>query len=202
MRAGRAWAAAATLLALLAGCAAGPGSNGPAPPIRVDPALVTQRQDARIPDCPETPASAQPADGGLPDLLLGCLGSGRQVNLAALRGKPMVINFWAQWCAPCRLEAPHLREFAERAGDRVLMLGVDFADPDPALALEFAELAGWSWPHLTDPLKQTAGPVGFQGIPLTIYVDADGRIVHRSIGAIASTDQMVRDAETYLGVSP
>lgn len=201
MRGVRTAVAAVAVLALLAGCAGAPASTGPAPVKKVDPALVAQREAAGIPDCPETPASAQPVEGGLPDLLLGCLGSGRQVNLAALRGKPMVINFWAQWCAPCRLEAPHLKEFAERAGDRVLVLGVDFADPEPGLALEFAELAGWTYPHLTDPLKRTAGPVGFQGIPVTVYVDADGRVQYRSIGAIASTDQMVRDAETFLGVS-
>ncbi|WP_165489966.1 TlpA family protein disulfide reductase [Propioniciclava sinopodophylli] len=193
-------AAAASLALLLAGCTAGAPSSEPAPDRRVEPALVAQREAAGIPDCPETPASATAVEGGLPDLLLGCLGSGRQVNLAALRGKPMIINFWAQWCAPCRLEAPHLKEFAARAGDDVLVLGVDFADPDPALALEFASEAGWTYPHLTDPLKQTAGPVRFQGIPITLYVDAEGVIAYRAIGGIASTEQMVKDADTFLGV--
>lgn len=188
----------ASVLLALAGCAA-PGTD-PAPALRVEPALVAQREAAGIPDCPETPAAATPVDGGLPDLLLGCLGSGRQVNLAALRGTPMVINFWAQWCAPCRLEAPHLKEFSARAGDKVRVLGVDFADPDPALALDFAADAGWTYPHLTDPLKKTAGPVRFQGIPITLYVSADGKIEYRRIGGIASTEQMAADAETFLGV--
>ncbi|WP_220492169.1 TlpA disulfide reductase family protein [Propioniciclava sp. MC1683] len=183
--------------ALLAGCGV---SSDPAPAVRVDPGLVAQREAAGIADCPETPAEAAPVADGLPDLLLGCLGSGRQVNLAALRGTPMVVNIWAQWCAPCRLEAPFLKEFAARAGDDVLVLGIDYADPDPALALEFAAMAGWTYPHATDPLKRTAGPLRFQGIPITLYVDADGRIAYREVGGITSTQQLVDGAQEHLGV--
>lgn len=182
----------------LVGCAA--PSADPAPALRVAPELVAQREAAGIPDCPETPAAVAPVQGGLPDLLLGCLGSGRQVNLAGLSGTPMVINVWAQWCAPCRVEAPHLKEFAERADGTVLVLGIDHADPEPGLAIDFAAQAGWTYPHLTDPLKKASGPLGFQGIPITLFVDADGRIVHRLVGGITSTDQLVADAATHLGV--
>lgn len=192
-------AAASGLALVLAGCAA--PSTDPAPDLRVAPELVAQREAAGIPDCPETPADATPVADGLPDLLLGCLGSGRQVNLAGLRGTPMVVNVWAQWCAPCRDEAPYLAEFAQRAGDRVLVLGIDHADPDPELALRFAEEAGWTYPHLTDPLKKAAGPLRLQGIPITLYVDADGRIAHRLAGGITSTEQLIADTETHLGVS-
>lgn len=197
----RAIVAALVAAAALAGCVGPSAPSGPLPEVSVDPALVAKREAAGVADCPVTPASAQPVGGGLPDLVLGCLGSGRQVNLAALRGTPMVINFWAQWCAPCRAEAPHLKEYAELAGDDVLLLGIDFADPDPALALEFAQYAGWTYPQLTDPLKQTAGPVRFSGIPVTIFVDAQGRIVHRTVGAVGSTQQLVDATEQYLGVT-
>ena len=139
-------------------------------------------------------------DERLPDLLLGCLGSGRQVNLAGLRGSPMVINFWAQWCGPCRAEAPSLAQFAQRAHGKVAVLGVDYSDPDPSLALAFAQQSGWTYPHVTDPLRQTAGPIRFTGIPVTIFVDAQGRIVYRTVGAVASVDQLVEATHTYLGV--
>ncbi|RXW32835.1 TlpA family protein disulfide reductase [Propioniciclava flava] len=191
--------AAALGLALLAGCAS-PQDDTPAPSVAVDAALVTQREQAGIEDCPLTPASAEPVPGGLPDLLLGCLGSGRQVNLAGLRGSPMVINFWAQWCGPCRAEAPSLAQFAQRAHGKVAVLGVDYSDPDPSLALAFAQQSGWTYPHVTDPLRQTAGPIRFTGIPVTIFVDAQGRIVYRTIGAVASVDQLVEATHTYLGV--
>lgn len=197
--ASRALAALAAAV-LLAGCAASAAPAQPLPPRPVDPALVAQREAAGIADCPETAATAPPVGGGLPDLVLGCLGSGRQVNLAALRGEPMVINVWAQWCGPCRLEAPHLRAFAERAGAKITILGIDHNDPDPALALEFAALAGWTYPHLSDPLKQTAGPLRFNGIPVTFLVDAEGRIQYRIVGAVASSDRLAADVRTYLGV--
>ena len=191
--------AAALGLALLAGCAS-PQDDTPAPSVAVDAALVTQREQAGIEDCPLTPASAEPVPGGLPDLLLGCLGSGRQVNLAGLRGSPMVINFWAQWCGPCRAEAPSLAQFAQRAHGKVAVLGVDYSDPDPSLALAFAQQSGWTYPHVTDPLRQTAGPIRFTGIPVTIFVDAQGRIVYRTVGAVASTEELVSATATYLGV--
>lgn len=187
--------------ALLAGCAAPGASTEPLPSVSADPALVAKREAAGIADCPATPASAEPVAGGLPDVILGCLGSGQRVNLAALRGKPMVINFWAQWCAPCRAEAPHLKEFAALAGDDVLVLGIDFADPDPALALDFAQYAGWTYPQLTDPTKQTAGPIRVSGIPVTIFVDAQGRIVYRTVGAVGSTQQLVDATRQFLGVA-
>lgn len=195
-RAGLAGALASGLV--LVGCAA--PSADPAPALRVAPELVAQREAAGIPDCPETPAAVTPVQGGLPDLLLGCLGSGRQVNLAGLTGTPLVINVWAQWCAPCRVEAPHLKEFAERAAGTVRVIGIDHADPEPGLAIDFAAQAGWTYPHLTDPLKKTSGPLGFQGIPITLFVDAEGRIVHRLVGGITSTDQLVTEARTHLGV--
>lgn len=188
---------------LLAACTPAPPSTAPAPPRPVDPALVTQREGAGIADCPVTPAEVPAVAGGLPPLVLGCLGSDRQVNLAGLAGlagRPMVVNFWAQWCGPCRVEAPHLTAFAERAGDRVVMLGVDYDDPRPDLALEFAEQSGWRYPHVTDPLKQTAGPLRFSGIPVTMFVDAQGRIVHRHVGAFESAQQIADKADAYLGV--
>lgn len=185
---------------LLAGCGASSEPAPPPPTLKVDPALVSQREAAGIADCPVAPQDASVAPGGLPDLVLPCLGSGRQVNLAALRGRPMVVNFWAQWCGPCRLEAPYLKQLAERAGDKVLVLGVDYSDPDPAAALAFAAQSGWTYPHVTDAMRQTAGPVRFSGIPVTVFVDAQGSIKYRHVGPFTSGDQAADLARTYLGV--
>ncbi len=62
----------------------------------------------------------------------------------------MVVNVWAQWCPPCRAEAPHLADVAEQAGDKVRIIGIDFDDPQPGYAIEFAQLAGWHYPQLVD----------------------------------------------------
>ncbi|MDN5570749.1 MAG: TlpA family protein disulfide reductase [Propionibacteriaceae bacterium] len=188
---------------LLAGCVGAPAPAASPPPLSVDSALVAQREAAGIAECPATPLEAQPVTGGLPDLVLGCLGSGRQVNLAALRGTPMVINVWAQWCGPCRAEAPHLAEFATLAAasdGAVALLGIDHDDPDPALAIEFAGQAGWTYPHLLDPMKQISGPLRIDGIPVTLFVNDQGQLVHRVVGPVASTDQLRQLTATYLGV--
>lgn len=188
------------LAAVLAGCAAADPPRPSAPrTVAVDPVLLAAREDAGIEDCPVTDLDVRGIAGGLPDVVLGCLGSGRQVNLAALRGRPMVVNIWAQWCGPCRLEAPHLAEFAEDAGDKVLVLGLNYDDREPALAIEFAGLAGWHYPQVSDPVKRVAGPLRLNaGIPVTLLVDADGVIVYRITGAVASTDALRDLVRTHL----
>lgn len=194
--------AGVVLAGLLSGCAAvdPPRPSGPLT-VAADPVLVAAREDAGIDDCPATDLNVRGIAGGLPDVVLGCLGSGRQVNLAALRGRPMVVNIWAQWCGPCRLEAPHLAEFADEAGDKVLVLGLNYDDREPALAIEFAGLADWRYPQVTDPVKRVAGPLRLSaGIPVTLLVDADGVIAYRITGGIASTEALRDLVRTHLKV--
>ncbi|MEN0070309.1 MAG: TlpA disulfide reductase family protein, partial [Propionicimonas sp.] len=100
-------------------CATPSPSSSPAP--EVD--LVGARRAAGIQDCPQ-PAAA-PVEGGLPALELECLGGDTTVALSGLRG-PMVINLWAQWCLPCRKEAPVLQSFHAARGDEVALLGIDY----------------------------------------------------------------------------
>lgn len=187
---------------LLAGCGAAPDDRPTPEPLAADPTLHALREAGGIADCPATPLEADPIAGGLPDLVLGCLGSGRQTNLAALRGTPTVVNVWAQWCGPCRQEAPHLAEYAARVGGRVRVLGLDYDDPDPAAALEYAGQAGWTYPHLADPLRRTRDPLRITGIPTTLFISADGVIQHRVVGPVASADQLADLTATHLGVRP
>ncbi|MFZ1412227.1 MAG: TlpA disulfide reductase family protein, partial [Micropruina sp.] len=167
----------------------------------LNPALVQARQQAGIADCPVSDDSVAALADGLPDLVLDCIGGDSRVRLAGLRGKPMLINFWAQWCAPCRAESPHLREFSQRAGDKVLILGVDFADPRPDLAIEFAQLVSWPYAHVVDPERQTEAALRITGIPVSFLVDADGKIVHRQVGPFLSTDELIALAQEKLGVT-
>ncbi|MGB7964250.1 MAG: TlpA disulfide reductase family protein [Propionicimonas sp.] len=168
---------------LLVGCAPTPATS---PTPSTD--LVAARRAAGIADCPR-PTPSGPVAGGLPQLSLACLGGDTAVDLAALRG-PTVINFWAQWCLPCRQEATYLAEFAADEEAPASMLGVNYDDPQPAWAIEFAQLVGWTYPQLQDPAKVTSGPVGVPGIPLSLLLDADGKVVARHAGAFASTAEL------------
>lgn len=158
--------------------------------------LQERRRAAGIEDCPATGPHGGAVAGGLPELTLDCLGGGEPVALAALRG-PLVINVWAQWCAPCRAEAPFLAEAAQQRPE-VDFLGVDYQDPDPAGAIDFAGAAGWDWPQLADPERELAGPLGIVGPPMTFLVDENGSIVARHVGQLTSTDQLVALIDTHL----
>ena len=81
------------------------------------------------------------------------------------------------------------------------MLGIDYDDPDPALAVEFAGLVGWTYPHATDRTRTLAGALSQPGIPVTLLVDAQGRIVKRFEGPLTSEAELTAAVSTYLGVA-
>lgn len=194
-------AVAVACAVLLAGCTFEVSRTPPRPAVTPVSAaeLIAAREAAGIADCPVVDPDATPIAGGLPAVTLECLGSERSVNLAGLRGRPMIINLWAQWCPPCRQEAPLLRDAAQRLGDRVLWLGIDYDDPQPDWAVEFAGLVGWRYAHLVDRDRTLAGPLQMQGIPMTLFVDAEGRIVHRHAGPFTSASEVEALAHRYLG---
>jgi thiol-disulfide isomerase/thioredoxin len=164
--------------------------------------VLDQRRAAGIADCPVADPHVPARPDGLPEITLDCLGADSSVRLAGLRGTPLVINVWAQWCGPCRDEAPYLAEAAALTADQVQFLGIDYVDPRPELAVEFAEAAGWRYPHLVDPDKAIAPDLRIVGPPQTIFVDADGRITHRHPGPLISTEQLTELIHTHLGVAP
>lgn len=161
--------------------------------------LVALRRAAGIPDCP-TSTSLQAVEGGLPDVELKCLGGGSSLRLAGLRG-PMIVNFWAQWCAMCRAEAPDLRDFATLAAGKVTLIGIDGNDPREDYAVEFAVLAGWKYVQLYDPDKKSLAPLGLNSLPHSLFVDESGVVVYHQVGAFGSLDQIRELTQQYLKVT-
>jgi|NGEPerStandDraft_6_1074524.scaffolds.fasta_scaffold52006_4 cytochrome c biogenesis protein CcmG/thiol:disulfide interchange protein DsbE len=108
---------------------------------------------------------------------------GTVVSLASLRGTPLVINFWASWCTPCRAEMPLLEAAFRNSHGRVRFIGIDSNDsPGPARA--FLREIGVTYPALSDTDGQIAISYGLFGLPTTVFVSASGAVLGRSIGEL------------------
>lgn len=146
------------------------------------PALPPWVTSPRLPPCPTAASTSRTQ---LPAVSLPCLGSQSSLALDHLPGKPYVINLWASWCGPCQQEAPRLAAAAKAADGRVAFLGVDTDDGrDPALA--FLHDFGIDYPQLSDPAGDVLHRLPAPGLPVTVAVDAQGRVVYRRIGEITA----------------
>jgi len=201
-------AAAATLL--LAGCT-GDGASAPeAPSVKVlagaggvdvdTPELRAQRAAAGIAPCSRQAGAGggSAVEGGLPELTLPCLGGGPDIELSSLRG-PLVVNIWAQWCEPCRAELPYFARLHEAGVD---VLGVDFADAQPAAALALAERAGVTYPLVADVDGKVRAPLRLTAMPTTVFVDRDGQVASVLAQEFTSYDQLADAVDEHLGIRP
>jgi cytochrome c biogenesis protein CcmG, thiol:disulfide interchange protein DsbE len=118
-------------------------------------------------------------------------------QLGALRGHPVVVNVWASWCEPCRMEFPYLQRLSAKYGKRVAFVGVDTNDNDAAARTFLAELP-LPYPSYTDPNKDIAQLVGATvGLPDTAYYDASGKQVFVKQGQYASEGDFAADIKRY-----
>lgn len=109
------------------------------------------------------------------------------VALRELRGYPVVLNFWASWCIPCKEEAPELAAAAQRYRGQVAFLGVDIQD-FTSDARKFMDDVDASYVSVRDGTSKTSASYGLTGLPETFYVDRQGRVVFHSIGAVSKKD--------------
>ena len=132
------------------------------------------------------PSSSPTAIGNpAPNFALADL-DGNPVTLDELRGRPIVVNFWASWCAPCVEEFPLLRDAAARhAGDGLAVVGVVYDDRSE-LARAFMERYGATWPAAMDPGFAVADAYAVIGPPETYFIGRDGTIVARQIGQFSA----------------
>jgi cytochrome c biogenesis protein CcmG/thiol:disulfide interchange protein DsbE len=128
-----------------------------------------------------------------PDFTLAPLDGGPPVTLASLRGKPVVLNFWATWCVPCFQEHPLLVSAARGLGDRARFLGVIYEDSEEQVRA-FLARQGSAYPSLLDPGSRTAIAFGIFGVPETYFIDADGKIAAKHVGPLdaASLESKLR----------
>lgn len=111
------------------------------------------------------------------------VGSGAPMDIASLKGKPMVINFWATWCLPCYAEHGVLTRTARRMGSDVQFVGVVFDDEESRI-LRFLDENGRAYPTLVDEDGKVAIAYGVYGVPETFFVDPSGTIVAKHEGPL------------------
>jgi cytochrome c biogenesis protein CcmG, thiol:disulfide interchange protein DsbE len=114
-----------------------------------------------------------------------------------LRGRPLVVNFWASWCVPCRQEMPAFQAVSVQAHGTVGFLGVDYLDEVGAARRLVAD-TGVTYRLAADPKGTQAGKLGVTGLPTTLFFSADGILRGRRLGAM-DADALRAAIRTYLG---
>jgi peroxiredoxin len=128
---------------------------------QLDSALEQLKTDDRV---------RQDADFTLTDL------DGKPWALKTLRGKVVLVNFWATWCPPCRKEMPDLEKLSQRFRDRGLVV-LAISDEDRTKVTPFIEESKYTYPILLDPGRKVTDRFHVQGIPNTLVYDRDGKLV-------------------------
>ena len=110
--------------------------------------------------------------------------TGKTWQLADLRGRAVLLNFWASWCEPCRAEMPTLQQVADLYGpEKLLVLAINFKE-SAARALQFAKVTGVTLPVLLDSGGKLAGQWGVKVFPTTLMLDHRGQPQHRVKGEV------------------
>jgi cytochrome c biogenesis protein CcmG, thiol:disulfide interchange protein DsbE len=137
--------------------------------------------------------AAELLDGGPPAF---------RARLAELRGRPVVVNAWASWCGPCRVEMPFFQRAAVRFGRRVAFLGIDVDDPDKADARAFLRRYWAADPSYADPDEEIARAIGVRaGLPTTVFYGRDGEVAFVHQGQYRDEQDLRADIERYAGRS-
>ncbi len=129
---------------------------------------------------------------------------GSEFNLADLQGKPLVLNFWAGLCPPCRAEMPDLQEFYDEFSDRVVLFGLDVG-PFTGLGsnqsgVELIEDLGITYPAGTTTQESVVRDYKVLGMPSTVFITSDGKIFRNWTG-ILNRDKLAEITEAMLQLS-
>jgi peroxiredoxin len=163
----------------LAACGVGGGSAGVAPPqanvphvIAAESKLLDSSDDVSMPN----------AGDRAPDFQY-TLSDGTTHKLSDLRGKKVLLNFWATWCEPCRAEMPDLQKSLDTYGDSIVILGVNKLEPVATIP-PFADELKISFPLIANTKGDISNRYGAKNIPTSYFINSDGTIGFRQIGVM------------------
>jgi cytochrome c biogenesis protein CcmG/thiol:disulfide interchange protein DsbE len=122
----------------------------------------------------------------------------QDVKLSDLKGKVVVVNFWASWCQPCKQEAAFLEDAWQsyKPDGDVVFLGVDYVDTEPE-ALSYLDEFQASFPNGPDLGTRISQQFRMQGVPETYFIDRDGVLRYAQIGPFASTAEIQQIVDQY-----
>jgi len=173
--------------AALAACGSDDGAGNP------DSELSPEEAGAPLEGAPPELASIREQSS---ELLDGGVDAFRQ-RLGELRGTPVVVNKWASWCGPCRLEFPFFQSQAAERGDEIAFLGVDTMDSTDAAATFLEELP-LPYPSYLDPDSKIAAEIGAPvAFPATAYYDSGGERVFTLRGVYEDEAALAADIDRY-----
>ena len=115
---------------------------------------------------------------------------GNAVTLYESFGKPLVVNFWATWCPPCKAEMPYFDELYKEYGDRVDFMMVNITDGQRDTAASVKAFIGsnkYSFPVYCDSEMSAAMAYGVNSIPMTLFIDSEGELINYKVGAISES---------------
>jgi cytochrome c biogenesis protein CcmG, thiol:disulfide interchange protein DsbE len=136
-------------------------------------------------------AGATAVEIGLPAPAYAAVGlGGDSVSLAKLRGRPVLLNVWATWCIPCRVEVPVVERLHQRYGPKGLdVIGVSVDAPGQTTSIHnFMDFFGVTYPIWLDPDKQVLRRFLAIGVPATFIIGADGTLLYRYMGPVKEGD--------------
>ncbi|MGI6334716.1 MAG: TlpA family protein disulfide reductase [Saccharofermentanales bacterium] len=135
---------------------------------------------------PTNPTATQKDLISAPDFVVYAA-DGTEHRLSDYRGRPVVLNFWASWCPPCRQEMPHFDRVYREVKDDVMFMMVDLVDGQREKQTdgqEYIDLEGFTFPVFFDTDRDAARVYGITSIPSTLFIDKDGFIAYGYRGGI------------------
>ena len=125
-----------------------------------------------------------------PDFTVSDL-NGNEVHLSDYKGKPIVINFWATWCSPCKMELPDFQSAYEKYGDDIVFMMINLTDgyrDTVDTVKEFCNTNGYTFPVFFDTQYTASEAYSAYSIPTTVAINIDGEIIDTRIGTMSSRD--------------